>query len=130
MLTPNFLATSRARTNCRMGRASIATGVMRFSWSLPFKRFIAPPRRPYGHAFYLRYWQDSVKCSRAGRLDTSWRRSGAFKEIDCDAMSLRRDWRTGDLGVEGGDGGMQALGDHLGVMLERSLRVRVPQVPL
>ena len=27
MLTPSFVATSRARTNCRMGRVSIATGV-------------------------------------------------------------------------------------------------------
>jgi len=45
-------------------------------------------------------------------------------------MSLRRDWPTGDLGVEGGDGGTQALGDHLRVMIESSLRVRVPQVAL
>ena len=45
-------------------------------------------------------------------------------------MSFRCDWRTDDLGVEGGDGGTQALGDHLRVMLKSSLRVRVPQVAL
>lgn len=46
------------------------------------------------------------------------------------AALLGFDRRAGDLGVEGGDGGTQALRDHLRVMLESSLRIRVPEVAL
>src|ERR1039458_9395423 len=56
--------------------------------------------------------------------------AGPFNEVEFDAMSFGRDWRAGNLGIQGSDGGTQALGDHLRVMLESSLGVGVPQVAL
>ena len=38
--------------------------------------------------------------------------------------------RSRNLRIERSDGGAQALRDGLGVVLERRLRVRMPQVPL
>jgi hypothetical protein len=51
-------------------------------------------------------------------------------EAVCLAPLVGFDRGAGDLGVEGGDGGTQALRDHLRVMLESSLRIRVPEVAL
>src|ERR1700681_2991687 len=48
-------------------------------------------------------------------------------EAVCLAALLGFDRGAGDLGVEGGDGGTQALRDHLRIMLESSLRIRVPE---
>src|ERR1022692_1830717 len=48
MLTPSFLATSRARTNWRMGRPSFARIGITLVWSLPWGTFIIASDRLVG----------------------------------------------------------------------------------